>query len=234
MASLGIPPPSPRSGSTPGDRGGFFGYLATARHFSPNARLFLGYALMSQTGSGIWMVVFNLYLLRSGFSTGFVGLFLMVDMLFHGLVAFPAGLIADRIGRRKAFFFATCLNLVARGSLLGGDALLEFNADQPGRLAIAIVSLENIQGDGPIALARFSVEGEKGTSSLELSQARAWEGESRFEALVNVEAGVLTIVGGVGLLLLIILIAAVAAVVLLISIALWRRGRRRGAAVSTG
>ena len=102
-------------------------------------------------------------------------------------------------------------------------------------MAIAIVSLENIQGDGPIALARFSVEGEKGTSSpLELSQARAWEGESRFEALVNVEAGVLTIVGGVGLLLLIILFAAVAAVVLLISIALWRRGRRRGAAVSTG
>ena len=73
---------------------------------------------MSQMGSGIWTVVFNLYLLRSGFSTGFVGLFLMVDMLFHGLVAFPAGLIADRIGRRKAFFFATCLNLVARGSLL--------------------------------------------------------------------------------------------------------------------
>ncbi|PKB83712.1 MAG: hypothetical protein BZY88_01340 [SAR202 cluster bacterium Io17-Chloro-G9] len=63
-------------------------------------------------------MVFNLYLLRSGFSTGFVGLFLMVDMLFHGLVAFPAGMIADRIGRRKAFFFATCLNLVARGSLL--------------------------------------------------------------------------------------------------------------------
>ena len=60
----------------------------------------------------------NTGLLRSGFSTSFVGFFLMVDMLFHGLVAFPAGLIADRIGRRKAFFFATCLNLVARGSLL--------------------------------------------------------------------------------------------------------------------
>ena len=123
---------------------------------------------------------------------------------------------------------------VARGSLLGEDALLEFNADQSGRLPIAIVSLENIQGDGPIALARFSVEGEKGTSSpLELSQTRAWEGESRVEALVNVEAGVLTIVGG-GELLLIILIAVVAAVALLISIAIWRRGRHPRAAVSTG
>jgi len=63
-------------------------------------------------------VVFNLYLVRSGFSTDFVGLFLMVDMLFHGLVAFPAGLIADRTGRRRAVFFAICLNLAARGSLL--------------------------------------------------------------------------------------------------------------------
>ena len=77
------------------------------------------------------------------------------------------------------------------------------------------------------------MEGEKGSSSpLELSQARAWEGESQLEALVNVEAGVLTIVGGTGLLLIII-IAAVAAVVPLISIALWRRGRRARPAGST-
>ena len=88
--------------------GGLIDYLATARRFSPNARLFLIYALTSQTGSGIWTVMFNLYLLRSGFSTGFVGIFLMVDMFVHGLVAFPAGLIADKIGRRRAFFFSTC------------------------------------------------------------------------------------------------------------------------------
>jgi transposase InsO family protein len=28
----------------------------------------------------------------------------MVDLLFHGLLAFPARLIADRNGRRRAFF----------------------------------------------------------------------------------------------------------------------------------
>ena len=55
--------------------GGLIDYLATARRFSPNARLFLIYALTSQTGSGIWTVMFNLYLLRSGFSMGFVGIF---------------------------------------------------------------------------------------------------------------------------------------------------------------
>ena len=42
--------------------GGLVEYLATARRFSPNAKLFLVYALTSQTGSGIWTVMFNLYL----------------------------------------------------------------------------------------------------------------------------------------------------------------------------
>ena len=93
-------------------------YFATVRRFSRNARLFLAYALLSQLGAGIWNVMFNLYLLRLGFSVGFVGLFIMVDMLFHGLVAFPAGLLVDKIGRRKAFFIATCINLAARGVLL--------------------------------------------------------------------------------------------------------------------
>ena len=62
MASLGTPPAL----GEPKDRlpivGGLVEYLATARRFSPNAKLFLGYALMSQTGSGIWTVMFNLYL----------------------------------------------------------------------------------------------------------------------------------------------------------------------------
>ncbi len=102
-------------GSRPSTGGG---YLATTKKFNRNARLFLGYSLMSQLGAGIWAVMFNLYLLRLGFSTSFVGLFIMVDMLFHGLFAFPAGLIADKIGRRRAFFIATCVNLAARGALL--------------------------------------------------------------------------------------------------------------------
>tara|TARA_B100000315_G_scaffold229960_1_gene239959 strand:+ start:20669 stop:21994 length:1326 start_codon:yes stop_codon:yes gene_type:complete len=102
----------------PVPEGGIAGYLATAKRFTVNAKLFLGYSLLSQLGAGIWTVMFNLYLLRLGFGTSFVGLFIMVDMLFHGLVAFPAGLLADKIGRRKAFFIATCISLGARGTLL--------------------------------------------------------------------------------------------------------------------
>ena len=93
-------------------------YLATLRRFSRNARLYLSYALLSGLGTGIWAVMFNLYMLREGFDLTFIGLFWMIDMLFHGLFAFPAGLIGDKIGRRKTFVIATALNIVARGALL--------------------------------------------------------------------------------------------------------------------
>ena len=133
MSYQGPQPPSPEMRNTPTPSGGIGSYLATAKRFTRNAKLFLGYSLMSQLGAGIWTVIFNLYLLRLGFSIGFVGLFLMVDMLFHGLVAFPAGLLADKIGRRKAFFIATCINLIARGALL-------FTRDPAALLVLAAVS----------------------------------------------------------------------------------------------
>jgi MFS family permease len=94
------------------------GYFAAVRQFSRNARLFLTYSLLAGLGTGIWTVLFNLYLLRVGFSVGFVGTFWLVNMLCHAAGALPAGLIADRFGRRRAFFIATGISLVAQGSLL--------------------------------------------------------------------------------------------------------------------
>ncbi len=94
------------------------GYLAAVRQFSRNARLFLTYSILAELGSGIWAVMFNLYLLRVGFPVSYVGTFWLVNMVCHGAAALPAGLIADRFGRRRAFFCATLLSLVAQGSLL--------------------------------------------------------------------------------------------------------------------
>lgn len=94
------------------------GYLQAIRQFSRNARLFLAYSLMAELGSGVWSVLFNLYLLRAGFPIAFIGTFWLVNMLSHGAAALPAGLIADRYGRRRAFFIATGIALAAQGSLL--------------------------------------------------------------------------------------------------------------------
>ncbi|MBI3979126.1 MAG: MFS transporter [Chloroflexi bacterium] len=93
-------------------------YVASIKRFSRNARLYLTYSLLAGLGSGIWNVMFNLYLLRIGFDVTFIGTFWLVDMLFHGLFAFPAGLIGDKIGRRKTFILATMINILARGALL--------------------------------------------------------------------------------------------------------------------
>lgn len=97
---------------------GDIGYLEAISHFSRNAKLFLSYSLLAELGSGIWSVMFNLYLLRAGFPITFIGTFWLVNMLCHGAAALPAGLIADRYGRRRAFFVATAISLVAQGSLL--------------------------------------------------------------------------------------------------------------------
>lgn len=101
------------------------GYLEAVRRFSRNAKLFLTYSLLAELGSGIWTVLFNLYLLRAGFPITFIGAFWLVNMLSHGAAALPAGVIADRFGRRRAFFIATAIALVAQGSLLfTGDPTL--------------------------------------------------------------------------------------------------------------
>ncbi|MFN8559364.1 MAG: MFS transporter [Dehalococcoidia bacterium] len=98
--------------------GGEQGVLAAVRSFSTNARLFLTYSLFSELGSGIWTVLFNLYLLRLDFTIAFIGLFWLVNMVCHGVASLPIGLLADRFGRRQAFFAATALSVVAQGGVL--------------------------------------------------------------------------------------------------------------------
>ena len=106
--------PQPPLGGGSSFTQGLANYLNNIRRFSRNARLYLAYSLTEGLGTGIWMVMFNLYLLSAGFDIKFVGLLVGIDMLFHGLFAFPAGLIGDRLGRRRTFFLATTMNITAR------------------------------------------------------------------------------------------------------------------------
>ena len=94
------------------------GFLQAVRQFSRNARLYLTYSLLSELGGGIWAVMFNLYLLRLDFSVGFIGTFWLVNMICHGAASLPVGLLADKYGRRAAFFSATALSIVAQAGVL--------------------------------------------------------------------------------------------------------------------
>lgn len=88
------------------------------RRFSHNARLFLLYALFAELGTGIWRVMFALYLLAAGFNLDYIGLVLAMNLLFHGIMAFPAGLLADKLGRRFTFVVASSSAVVFRALLL--------------------------------------------------------------------------------------------------------------------
>lgn len=104
----GAPPLVPTSGS----------WLQMIRRFSRNARLFLIYALLADLGTGIWRVMFALYLLAAGFNLDFIGLVVAINFLLHGLLAFPAGLIADKMGRKFVFVVASVSAIVFRAFLL--------------------------------------------------------------------------------------------------------------------
>src|SRR3972149_4783064 len=129
---------------------GLQGYIQTIGRFSRNAKLYLAYSLSAGLGTGIWNVMFNLYLLRIGFDVSFVALYWLVDMFFHGLFAFPAGLIGDKIGRRKTFILATVINVVARGILL-------FTLDPTALILLAAVAGMG-EGFHAVAGAPFMME----------------------------------------------------------------------------
>ena len=97
-------------------------YIRRMGSFSPNAKLFLiGNILLSISG-GIWGVIFNLYLLDVGFRKDFVGYMLSVGELAMGLGALPAGLLCDRIKRRRSFLLA-----ISSGAILGFVQIFTLN-----------------------------------------------------------------------------------------------------------
>ncbi|MFQ5409861.1 MAG: MFS transporter, partial [Anaerolineales bacterium] len=82
---------------------GFSGYIGKMRLFSRNARLYMIHIVGMDVIFGTWNVVFNLYLLAVGMDVAFVGLRILISSVAGALVAIPAGLISDRIGRKLSF-----------------------------------------------------------------------------------------------------------------------------------
>ncbi|NIP67581.1 MFS transporter, partial [Candidatus Bathyarchaeota archaeon] len=72
---------------------------------------------------GIWGVDFNLYLKEIGFQDDFVGYMASASMFATGFVAVPAGMICEKIGRKKSFLFGTMVS-----SLFGLVQLFALNS----------------------------------------------------------------------------------------------------------
>jgi len=115
---------------------------------------------------------------------------------------------------------------VTSGALLG-NALVEFGGEPAGTVAVAIASLDGISGNGDLVVLTFDVVGDGGDSTaLEVSDARAWEGENHLEVLVDAQGGDVSIAESGGGFPMIYVIAALA--LLLVAVVAVTMLRRRG------
>lgn len=119
---------------------------------------------------------------------------------------------------------------ITRGPAAGDNALLESNVIQPGRMRAVYAATDGIKSDGVFATARFVVTGNSGQSSaLTLESSRAWEPITHIEALVNTEAGKVTVAADYTLWLLLGAICVVSLLLMALIVGLLLSRRRQPA-----
>ncbi|MBI1797118.1 MAG: MFS transporter [Candidatus Eisenbacteria bacterium] len=89
-------------------------YRDAVARFSRPARLYLLTELLAWTCHGIFAVVFNLYLLDGGWRESLIGRAISINGLGMALAALPAGLIADRWGRRRCLILGAIIDAVGQ------------------------------------------------------------------------------------------------------------------------
>ncbi len=87
----------------------FADYFDRVSGFSRNAKLYMVHFMLMAFRIGAWEVAFNLYLLDQGYSATFIGFRIFVQWFTIGILAFFAGRLADRIGRKLSFIVGDAL-----------------------------------------------------------------------------------------------------------------------------
>lgn len=91
-------------------------YAERLRDFTPNARLYLFFVVISGIGMGVYFLLFNFYALSLGFDEAILGRLITVGNLTALIVALPVGYLADLIGRRSSLLLSA---MVLGVSVLG-------------------------------------------------------------------------------------------------------------------
>jgi MFS family permease len=85
------------------------------RGYNRNVRLFLWANLLFQIGMGMFMIMYNLYVRALGFDQVVLGNVIAVTSLAAAIVLIPAGLISDRVGRKKVIILGLLLTVTSFG-----------------------------------------------------------------------------------------------------------------------
>jgi MFS family permease len=96
--------------------------LEELRSFGRNARLFLLFNSVNSIGLGIFYLVFNIYVVEGlSYSEYFLGILLSASSFAAALFSLPAGIMGDRIGRRKCLIIGTAGSVASMGLLISAQ-----------------------------------------------------------------------------------------------------------------
>jgi MFS family permease len=136
---------------------------------SPAARQFLAFSLLISIASGIFGLVFNLYMNALGFSNAVIGIFNSLPALALLGIGLPFAALADRIGYRLFLIGSGGLAVVASLVLaVAGVRLIAVLAS--GSFALALTILEVL---GAPVLAQVTRQSER-VALFAVNQSLAW------------------------------------------------------------
>ncbi|MFZ7943989.1 MFS transporter [Neobacillus sp. 19] len=93
----------------------YHNWAAQFKTYNRNIKLSFMANIFTQIGLGIFMVIYNFYIRKLGYTEAVNGQVIAMTSLATAIILVPAGLISDRYGRKKVFFY---------GILISGAVLL--------------------------------------------------------------------------------------------------------------
>ncbi|MEH7352906.1 MFS transporter [Neobacillus drentensis] len=93
----------------------YYNWAAQFQTYNRNIKLSFMANIFTQIGLGIFMVIYNFYIRKLGYTEAVNGQVIAMTSLATAIILVPAGLISDRYGRKRVFFY---------GILISGAVLL--------------------------------------------------------------------------------------------------------------
>ena len=118
---------------------------------STTAKYFFLISILNGVGNGIFGVIIQLYFVTLGFQSSDMGTLFMINSLAMMFLCIPSGILADRYGKGKIFFFGYFLLTISFG------ILLLFESFEYMIIAWAILGISNSTGTviGPLFSSLF-------------------------------------------------------------------------------
>lgn len=88
-------------------------WMEHVKGYNRNVGLFLWANVMFQTGMGMFMIMYNLYVRALGFDQRVLGNIIAMTSLATALLLIPAGIMGDRIGRKKVIHIGLLFTFVS-------------------------------------------------------------------------------------------------------------------------